>query len=158
MSTPGQPNPPRKPNRNDEKWTPALMRAGYTSIPNIIFERQQALGLDPLDINILLHIASKWWEPKNKPFPSKRLIANAIGVDPRTVQRHIARLEHGKLIRREARRTSRTGSNTNIYHLDGLIAAATPYAFEKMRDIETERAAKAARAKRKGPAKLHVVK
>ena len=26
--------------------------------PNVLFERQQALGLDPLDINILLHIAS----------------------------------------------------------------------------------------------------
>src|SRR5262245_14645826 len=128
MAATGQPNPPRHPSRNEAKWTAALMRAGWTVIPNIIFERQQALGLGPIDINILLHIVSYWWEPHNKPHPSKTAIASAIGVDPRTVQRHIAALERGGLIRREQRRTSRTGSKTNIYHLDGLIAAATPYA------------------------------
>ncbi len=154
----GQPNSTRHPNRNELKWTPALMRAGWTVIPNIIFERQQALGLDALDINILLHIASYWWEPDSKPHPSKTTIANAIGVDPRTVQRHIAALERGGLIRREQRRISRTGSKTNIYHLDGLIAAATPYAHEKLQDIAIQRAARASRAKRKGPAKLIVVK
>jgi len=157
MSTAGQASPPKQ-SRNDLKWTHALMRAGFTCIPNIIFERQQALGLDALDINILLHIISFWWEVNNKPHPSKTTIANAIGVDPRTVQRRIAALESGGLIRREQRRESPTGSKTNIYHLDGLIAAATPYAHEKMQDIQVERAAKAARAKRKGPAKLIVVK
>ena len=30
--------------RNEEKWTPALMDAGWTVIPSIILERQQALG------------------------------------------------------------------------------------------------------------------
>lgn len=158
MSPTGQPDPPRKPNPNDAKWTPALMRAGWTVIPNIIFERQQALGLDALDINILLHIASHWWDANNKPHPSKTTIANAIGVDARTVQRHIAALERGNLIRREQRRTSPTGSKTNIYHLDGLIAAATPYAHEKLQDIEITRAARSARARKKGPAKLLVVK
>ena len=52
-----------------------------------------------------------------------------------------------------------TGSNTNIYHLDGLIAAATPFAAEEIERRAIERAAKIARARRKGPAKkLHVVK
>jgi hypothetical protein len=31
------------------------------------FEYQQALGLDPLDVKILLHIASHWWKPAEKP-------------------------------------------------------------------------------------------
>jgi len=157
MSTPGQANPPRQPNRNEAKWTKPLCDAGWTAIPNIIFERQQALGLDALDINIILHIASYWWEPHNKPYPSKVTIANAMGVWPRTVQRHIARLEKGGLIRRIERRTSRAGSKTNIYDLDGLIRAATPYAYEKMQDQAIQRAARAQRARRKGPAKLHVV-
>jgi hypothetical protein len=38
---------------NEKKWTPTLMKAGWTVLPNVIFERQQALGLDALDINIL---------------------------------------------------------------------------------------------------------
>ena len=72
---------------NEKKWTPTLMKAGWTVLPNVLFERQQALGLDPLDINIILHIASYWWSESGKPHPSKVTIAKAIGVTPRSVQR-----------------------------------------------------------------------
>ena len=47
--------------RNEKKWTPTLMNAGWTVIPSIILERQQALGLDPVDVNILLQLARYWW-------------------------------------------------------------------------------------------------
>jgi len=53
---------------NEKKWTAPLIKAGWTVIPNVLFERQQALGLDPLDVNILLHIASYWWTPEGKPY------------------------------------------------------------------------------------------
>lgn len=82
---------------NEKKWTPTLMKAGWTVLPNVLFERQQALGLDPLDINILLHIASYWWSEGSKPHPSKTTIAKAIGIEPRSVQRRIAALEKDKL-------------------------------------------------------------
>lgn len=143
---------------NEKKWTPTLMKAGWTVLPNVLFERQQALGLDPLDINIILHIASYWWSEGSKPHPSKVTIAKAIGIDPRSVQRRIAALEAGELIRREERRISKTGSKTNIYHLDGLIKAATPYALEKLEEKDVKAAIRAARAKRKGKPKLTLVK
>jgi hypothetical protein len=143
---------------NERKWTPTLIKAGWTLLPNVIFERQQALGLDPLDINILLHIASYWWSDSGKPHPSKVTIAKAIGVKPRSVQRRIAALEGAKLIRREERRISRSGSKTNIYHFDGLIEAAKPYALEKIEERETKAAERAARAQRKGKPKLKLVK
>jgi predicted transcriptional regulator len=143
---------------NERKWTPALMKAGWTVLPNVLFERQQALGLDPLDINILLHIASYWWSKESKPHPSKVTIAKAIGIDPRSVQRRIAALERDGLIRREERRISRTGSKTNVYHLDGLIEAAKPYALEKIEEQKAKAAARAARAQRKGKPKLTLVK
>jgi hypothetical protein len=95
---------------NERKWTPTLMKAGWTVLPNVIFERQQAFGLDAIDINIILHIASYWWTKEGKPHPSKKTIATAIGIEPRTVQRHIARLEAAKLIRREERRFSAKNS------------------------------------------------
>ncbi len=142
---------------NEKKWTPTLMKAGWTAIPNVIFERQQALGLDPLDINILLHIASYWWSKDSKPYPSKVTIAKAIGVDPRTIQRRIAALEAAKLIRRQERRISKLGSKTNIYHLDGLIEAAKPYALEKIEARAAEATARAARVARKGKPKLRLV-
>jgi DNA-binding transcriptional regulator YhcF (GntR family) len=143
---------------NEKKWTATLMKAGWTVFPNVIFERQQALGLDAIDINILLHIASYWWTKEGKPHPSKKTIATAIGIEPRTVQRHIARLEAAKLIRREQRRNSANSSQTNIYHLDGLIEAAKPFALEKIAEREAKAAEKAARAARKGKPKLALVK
>ena len=133
------------------------MKAGWTVLPNVIFERQKALGLDPLDINILLHIASHWWSQESKARPSKVTIAKAIGIDPRSVQRRIAALERAKLIRREERRISRDGSKPNIYHLDGLIEAAKPYALEKIEEQKAKAAERAARAARKGKPKLKVV-
>ena len=143
---------------NERKWTPTLMKAGWTVLPNVIFERQQALGLDAIDINIILHIASYWWTKEGKPHPSKKTIAAAIGIKPRTVQRHIARLEAGGLIKREERRHSSKNSQTNIYHFDGLIAAAKPYAQEKIQEREKKAAEKADRAARKGKPKLALVK
>lgn len=142
---------------NEKKWSPPLIKAGWTAMPNVIFERQQALGLDSLDINILLHIISYWWSESSKPHPSKVTIAKAIGVEPRTVQRRIAQLEAAKLIRREERRISQTGSKTNIYHLDGLIEAAKPYALEKLQEMAAKSAERAARAQRKGKPKLKLV-
>jgi hypothetical protein len=102
---------------NEKKWTTPLTPADWTALPNAIFERQLALGLDAIDINIILHIASYWRTAECKPFPSKRTIAAAMDVEPRTVQRRIAAMETARLIRREERRNSATGSMTNIYHV-----------------------------------------
>jgi DNA-binding transcriptional regulator YhcF (GntR family) len=143
---------------NEKKWSLALMKAGWTVLPNVIFERQRALGLDAIDINIILHIASYWWTKEGKPFPSKKTIAAAMEIEPRTVQRRIARMEAARLIRREQRRSAVNGSQTNIYHLDGLIEAAKPFALEKVQLREAKAQERAAQAARKGKPKLAVVK
>jgi hypothetical protein len=143
---------------NEKKWSKELMAAGWTALPNILFERQQALGLDPIDINILLHLSSYWWKPGDKPHPSKVTIATAIGIDPRTVQRRIAKMEVDGFIRREQRRIAGFGSKTNLYHLDGLIEAAKPFAAEKVADLKFKADQRAARAGKKGRPTLRVVK
>ena len=142
---------------NEKKWGKTLMKAGWTAIPNIIFERQQALGLDAMDINILLHLSSYWWEAENKPHPSVSTIASAIGVDRRTVQRRIAAMQRDGLIRREERRIKGKGSRTNIYHFDGLIEAAKPFAQEKNQEIARRQKEDSARVTRKGRGQLKVV-
>lgn len=142
---------------NEKKWGKPLMDAGWTLLPSTIIERQQALGLEALDVNIILHIANHWWKADSKPFPSKGKIAEAIGVHPRTVQKRIAALEAGGLIRREQRRISKTGSQTNIYHLDGLIKHATPFAREAIEARATASAARKAKVAKKGRPKLKIV-
>ena len=62
------------------KWSKALMAAGWTVMPNVIIERQRVLGLDAVDINILMHLALYWWTADNKPHPSKNTIAAAVGA------------------------------------------------------------------------------
>jgi hypothetical protein len=64
---------------NEKKWSKVLMDAGWTAMPSVIIERQKALGLDSLDMNIILHLASYWWTRDNKPHPSKTTIAEPWG-------------------------------------------------------------------------------
>ena len=125
--------PPTELRVNEGKWSKTLMDAGWTVLPTILIEQQRKMNLDPIDMNILLHLASYWWLSDKKPHPSKKTIANAMGVHPRTVQRHIAQLEKKQLIKREQRRVKGRRSETNLYHFDGLIAAALPFAKEKIK-------------------------
>ncbi|GAA3954393.1 helix-turn-helix domain-containing protein [Allohahella marinimesophila] len=137
---------------NEKKWGKTLMAAGWTAFPNIILEKQQTLGLDAVDMNIILYLSTYWWEADNKPFPSKRTIAEAIGLAPRTVQRRIAALEGHGLIRREFRPDKDKGNKSNRYHFDGLIAEVEGFAQEKVESIEARRSAEAARKRsRKRP-------
>jgi|TARA_B100000378_G_scaffold54543_2_gene40262 hypothetical protein len=142
---------------NEKKWGKALMEAGWTAVPSIILEKQQALGLTPVDVNILLHLMTYWWHAGNEPFPSKRAIAEAMGYSSRHIQRKIEELERDGLIKREKRFDSAGGQLTNRYTFDGLIAAVLPYAKEKIQHREKNRAEDADRRRRKGRPKLAAV-
>ena len=135
---------------NERKWTKTLMDAGWTVIPSVILDRQQALGLEPVDVNILLHLAKYWWEKERLPYPSKKAIAECMGVSESTVQRRVASMEAGGLIRRVARFSGKhKGQQTNAYDFTGLIKEATPYAKEALKARESRRKADAARRTRK---------
>ena len=134
----------------EKKWGKSLIATGWTAVPNIMLEKQHALGLKPTDVCILLHLIKHWWTPGEAPFPAKKRIAQAIGVDPRTVQRRIEEMEKQGIITREERRTT-MGSRTNRYHLDGLIAKLGPFAAEAIQEREKRDAAEKARLRRKMP-------
>jgi DNA-binding transcriptional regulator YhcF (GntR family) len=141
----------------EQKWGTALTTTGWTAIPNVIVQRQKALGLTPLDINIILQLLAYWWEPAGLPHPSKAKIAASIGVLPRTVQKRIAAMEAAGFIKRHERRTTRNGSSTNLYDFSGLIKAAQPFAREEQAEIAKRKLDKAAKLLRKRPV-LAVVK
>jgi hypothetical protein len=117
---------------NEKKWSKPLMEAGWTVIPSIIIEKQAALGLDALDMNIVVHLAQYWWQADNLPHPSVETIATAIGVKPRTVQKRIKALQELKIVTRHEHRRSNNSSDTNRYSFEGLIVAAHPFAKEKL--------------------------
>lgn len=137
---------------NEKKWTKPLMDAGWTVFPSVILERQQALGLDAIDVNILLHLVRHWWYSENLPHPSKETIASCMGVSRSTIQKRIARMEKDGLIKRVARYDKgRGGQQTNFYKFEGLIEAATPFAKEAIRAKKKQKEETAKRTRRKRP-------
>ena len=138
--------------RNEEKWTAPLMDAGWTAIPSIILEKQHALGLDPVDVNILLQLAKHWWFMDKLPYPAKTTLAELMNVDPSTVRRHISRMVAAGFIRRIPRYDAKHhGQTSNAYEFEGLIKAATPFAQEALKVREERRIEDAARRSRKKP-------
>ena len=157
MATKKQPASSADLKTNEKKWSKTLMDAGWTALPSVIIENQRQLGLSPLDLNILVYLASKWWTPEGKPFPSKATMAKAMDVHPRTIQKRIAGLEAAGYVRREERRSD-AGSKTNVYHLDGLIKAAKPFAEEKIAELKDKAEMAKRRQNRRGAPKLRLVK
>lgn len=138
---------------NEKKWGKTLMDSGWTAFPSIILEKQHALGLSAMDVNIILYLSTFWWEAENKPHPSKKTIAEALNVDPRTIQRRISALEKAGFIRREYRPDKDKGNKSNIYHFDGLIREAEPFALEKIEANKARAEEAKARRTRKKPKK-----
>lgn len=134
----------------EHRWGKALVDAGWLGFPSVFLRRQQALGLDALDVNILLQLVDHWWERDNLPFPSKKTLADRIGVTPRTIQRRIARMESAGFIARMARRHNNGGNKTNRYSFDGLIREAERFAQEAPNEREKRKREKSARDTRKG--------
>jgi hypothetical protein len=151
------PDESKKPRAIEQKFGKELVEAGWTAVPNMLFEHMTALGIDSTDVVIVIHLLRYWWERETLPHPSKVTIAHAMGIHPRTVQRRIASLEHARLIGREQRRNLHKKSSTNIYHLDGLLEALKPYAVEEVQARDLARATRLQRLKRKKPVKLTVV-
>ena len=136
---------------NEKKWGLEAMQAGWTAFPSVLLEKQSSLGLDSLDINILLYLATFWWTDENKPHPAKSTIAQAIGVDPKTIQRRIASLEKAGFLKREYRPDLVKGNKTNKYDMSGLVNELRPYAVEKLEGIESRKSEEQARLARKRP-------
>jgi DNA-binding HxlR family transcriptional regulator len=130
MSALPKENPAPSLRENEKKWTKTLMDAGWTALPSVFLERQKAFGLDAIDFNIVMHLASHWWYASEDPFPGKKSIAEAMGISPRTVQRRIAQMEAAGFLKRTVRSHHKYGRQSNSYSLGGLIKEAKPYAEE----------------------------
>lgn len=129
---PGTPPVVPKKRSNEAKWGVPIVKAGWTCIPNILIRRQRTLGLDSLDLNILLHLLSYWWEDENHPHPSKETLAQAMNVSASTIQRRIRAMETGKLLKRIERRRAGDRSETNLYDLTPLRELLEPQALQEL--------------------------
>jgi len=109
------------------KWGKAL-DAGFQIVPNVLLRGQAKLGLDPLDVVILLNIALHWWQRDDLPFPQPRVIANRAGVSIRTIERRLEDLERRGFLRRLAPEKSRNRLSQRRIDLGGLVERLQEYA------------------------------
>lgn len=124
---------PKKTERaSEEKWGAEVMAYGFCIVPSILLRAQARLRLNATQLAILMHLADFWWEAARKPHPSKRTLGDRLHLSPRQIQRHIARMENMKLVRRIERRPAARGtrSSTNYYDLSGLV--------QRLKELEPE--------------------
>lgn len=104
-------------------WGRSVYGYGYVGVPSILIQAQRRLKISPTQMSIIVHLLDYWYDPTRKPFPSKRDLSKRIGVTLKTIQNNISQLEAAGYVQREQRKTAAGDWNSNIYHLDGLIAA-----------------------------------
>lgn len=134
--------------RAEDKWSPQVLKHGYTALPNLLLRAQAKLKITPMQFNVLAQLAEHWWDADKYPFPAKETIARRMNKSPRQVQRYITQLEKAHLIRRVERFSGRKSQINNGYLFDGLI--------KKLKEIEPE-FAKAKEMKKAKSKKLEAV-
>lgn len=132
-----------------KRWGKNVIDAGWTAIPNTLIERQQALKLNPTEMNILLILLKYWWEDGRSPFPSKTTIAEYINRDISTVRKNMKSLEDKNLIKREPRFYEKGGQSSNSYNLSGLVSALK-LEVKTLSKIKKERSIQDGRLRRGG--------
>ena len=141
----------------ERKFGRAIASAGWTAVPSILLERQDALGLDATDLAILAHLFKHWWTKDSLPCPSKGTIAKRLGITSRTVQKRIARMEDEGLVARRQRPRPGKRHASNEYELAGLMKKLEPMALEAVEQRKKQEAERQERLRRKRP-HLHAVK
>ena len=136
-----------------QRWGNTVIEAGngWTAIPNFLLERQQALRIDPVQLNILLVLMKYWWNRGEEPYPSKKTIAEIVNRDRDTVRKHLKDLEDKGLIERIERYkpvSDGGGQTSNEYSLEGLIKKLSELADTEVKEQKQQEETRA--MKRRG--------
>lgn len=138
------PSPPKKrKHKMDDKWSPKVMKFGFTPLPNLLLRAQAKLKIAPDEFNILVQLMLHWWDADDDPHLAKETIALRIGKSARQVQRYITRLEKKGLLTRKPRYLGKKAQTSNAYSLGGLVTKL------KLLEPEFAKAAEQVRLKKK---------
>jgi DNA-binding HxlR family transcriptional regulator len=118
---------------SEKKYGKPVMDVGFCIVPSLLMQAQARLGINPVQFNIIMHLADIWWDAEHRPWPKKQLLAERMNMSERQIQRHIAELEAGGLIRRIERTRPGRGKTSNEYDLSGLV--------KRLQELEPEFAA-----------------
>lgn len=122
--------------RLKKKWGTPVLKLGWTGVPNILIESQQALELNPLQMNILFILLKYWWNQANNPFPSKKSIAEMTCKDESTIRKNIKQMQDKGLLKRVTRNRKTGGQDSNAYDLSGLVEKLKLLSAEKSKILK----------------------
>lgn len=115
---------------SEKKYGKPVMDLGFCIVPSLLMQAQARLGINPVQFNIIMHLADIWWDVAQRPWPKKQLLAERIGMSERQVQRQIAELESAGLVQRIERTRPGRGKTSNEYDLSGLV--------KRLKELEPE--------------------
>ena len=118
----------------ERKWGEEVIKSGYQMIPDVLVRCQKFLGLEAMDVLILLNITMHWWNYDNLPHPRPSAIANRMSVSTRTVERRIARMQKSGLIVRMPSE-DKDGKTVRRYDLSRLVRKLKKFATRYNEDF-----------------------
>lgn len=69
----------KKSDNFDEKWGEETAKHGWVAVPTTLFFAQQALGINALELNVLLNLIMHWWNKENPLTLPKQLLREEWG-------------------------------------------------------------------------------
>lgn len=120
----------------NQKWGEETMRANYTVVPSALLKGQARLRINATELALLIHLMDHWWQADKMPWPSKKTLAERLGVGSKTIQRAMAHLEEEGLITRVARYHKTGGRTSNEYDLSPLVERLKPIAEDIVKAAE----------------------
>ena len=118
MSEATPPPPPAAPKKDRSpasRWTPALIKNGWTPVVDDFLDHYAALGITPGEAMLIVHLMRHKWD-KKAPYPGFETLAKQMGLTATSVRNHARSLEKKRFLIREPR-----VSQTNKFHLDPLF-------------------------------------
>lgn len=129
---PEAPTAPPSAREMERRWGKGVLGPGFVFLPSALVRGQSRLKIDATELTVLIHLLDHWWAANEMPYPSKRRLADRMGVSEKTIQRAMARLEALGLVKRMARHFSAGGQASNYYDLSGLVARVQEIARDMM--------------------------
>jgi DNA-binding HxlR family transcriptional regulator len=115
---------------SEKKYGKPVMDLGFCIVPSLLMQAQARLGINPVQFNVIMHLADIWWDAGHRPWPKKQLLAERMGMSERQIQRQIAELESAGLVQRIERTRPGRGKTSNEYDLSGLV--------KRLKELEPE--------------------
>jgi len=125
-----------------------LLLQGYTSIPNLLFQSYRDLGLNDLEMLILLQLIY-WQSAANELCPSLEQLSSRMSTAPGEIERSLKSLLEKKIICLEQIIDAESLEDRSVYNLEGIFdQLAEVWALERNREIEEQQRLRLARNKR----------